>query len=146
MKCAKNLQGRGPQVLLVLGAAGGVGSAAVQIGKVLGAVVIAAARSTSFVFLVAIFSAYIPIVMSFQTVFQFFCCVRSFVSINCGWHIISKEESILFCSSWFLSSRLWSTPSISDSMNLGEESGYVREVMLLSLNTEWYEVHCIRKL
>lgn len=36
------------QVLLVLGAAGGVGSAAVQIGKLLGAVVIAAARYTCF--------------------------------------------------------------------------------------------------
>lgn len=34
--------------MLVLGAAGGVGSAAVQIGKLLGAVVIAAARYTCF--------------------------------------------------------------------------------------------------
>lgn len=32
------------QVLLVLGAAGGVGLAAVQLGKVMGAIVIAAAR------------------------------------------------------------------------------------------------------
>lgn len=53
------------QVLLVLGAAGGVGFSAVQIGKVCGAVVIAAARC--FFFLLAIALCFFFFFVHFRT-------------------------------------------------------------------------------